>query len=187
MKKVLNVYFHFLHLRFYTSSENQDFKTCSGIADERLVQELPPDSDTPIQFLTKEFPLSYANGNQNPNDIMGQKDKKQYGNMGGNYGPFGPPIYQQPQLPSNPYSNGYGMNSFSNQLPYPASAYYPSNNDNGDGNVKQQMDPSSYAYSNGLAYYPSQGPEVVEAITLVQPSPSTTPATTVKGDKKKPG
>ena len=175
------------YVRFYTSSENQDFKTCSGIEDERLVQELPPDSDTPIQFLTKEFPLSYANGNQNPNDVMGPKKKKQYGNMGGNYGPYGPPIYQQPQLPSNPYSNGYGMNSFSNQLPYPASAYYPSNNDNGDGNGQQQLDPSSYAYSNGLAYYPSQGPEVEEATTTVQPSPSTTPASAVKGDNKKSG
>jgi hypothetical protein len=170
--KMLNTKKRYFSLRFYTSSENQDFKTCSGIEDNRLVKQLPPDSDTPIQFMSKEVPLSYSNGGPDNNSIMSPKDKKQYGNMAGNYGPYGPPIYQQPQLPVIPYQNGY---SFSNQLPY--SPYFSPSNGDVDNGPQQQIDPSSYSYSNGLAYYPSQGPEV-EATTLVQPSAtsSSTPA-----------
>ena len=170
--KIAKNNFTFSLPRFYTSSENQDFKTCSGTEDARLIKQLPPDSDTPIQFMTKEIPLSYSNGDPDNNSIMTPKDKKQYGNMAGNYGPYGPPIYQQPQLPAIPYQNGYG---FSNQLPY--SPYFSSNNGDVDNGPQQQVDPSSYSYSNGLAYYPSQGPEV-EATTLAQPSAATssTPA-----------
>jgi hypothetical protein len=122
---------------------------------------------------------------------MTPKDKKQYGNMGGNYGPYGPPIYQQPQLPHLPYSNGYGMNSFANQINYPA--YYPTNIGDGDPNMQQQqqqqqqqqLDPPSYSYSNGLAYYPSQGPDV-EATTLpVQTSSAV--SVEKSGAKKKQG
>jgi hypothetical protein len=144
---------------------------------------LPPDSDTPIQLLSKEFPQSYSNGNQlRPNDVMSPKEKKQYGNMAGGFGPYGPPIYQQPQLPL-PYPNGYGMNSFSNQMPY--NSYY-SNLGDGDQQQQQQqqqqqLDPA-YAYSNSLAYYPPQGADT--DVTTVAAAATTSTAAKSGGGKQ---
>jgi len=160
--------------RFYSTNDNLDFKTCAGTEEPSLVGALPPDSDTPIQFLSKEYPQSYSNGfQQRPDDLMNAKKKKQYGN---GFGPYGPPIYQQPQLPPLPYSNGY---SYANQIQYPP--YYATNIGDGDQQQQQQqqqqVDPASYSYSNGLSYYqPQQGVET-EAPTTVVLTSSSVPTT----------
>ena len=108
---------------------------------------------------------------------MTPKMKKQYGNA---FGPYGPPIYQQPQLPSIPYSNGFGggggMNGFSNQLQFPP--YYPSNVGDGNSQQQQQLDPASYSYSNGLSYYQPQSFETEVTTGVVPAAAAVAPTTT---------
>ena len=174
------------NFRFYSTDEHLDFKTCSGVQNSNLVSQLPADSDTPIQSLSKEYPQSYSNGMaHNQEDLMGPKRKKQYGNNG--FGPYSPPIYQQPPVQQLPYPNGYG---YANQLQYPP---YYANMGDGDQQQQQQqqqqVDPGSYSYSNGLSYYqPQAGPapdaDVATVASQTSSSPPSTSAVSSKAASK---
>ena len=110
---------------------------------------------------------------------MNPKKKKQYGN---GFGPYSPPIYQQPPIPQLPYPNGYG---YANQLQYPP---YYANIGDGDQQQQQQqhqqqpqqVDPGSYSYSNGLSYYQPQAGQVPDTdlttVAAQTSSSSSTPA-----------
>jgi len=64
---------NFLNFRYYTESEREDYKTCTGIQDQYLVKALPPLSDekTGNEYLNVEVPISFSE-----NEIMSSKEKK---------------------------------------------------------------------------------------------------------------
>jgi len=119
------------------------------------------------------------------NNIIPSKAKKQYGKV---YGQFNPgPIYQQPQqIPPVQYPNLYPVGGYQNQIPY-SNYYVPVGNDVDASN--QQYDPS-FAYSNGLAYYPSQATEqepIASTTTSAQVTDSPTNTNNSSNSEKKQG
>ena len=62
---------------YYTPSGNDDFKTCGGPANQKIIRMLPENSDRLLPPPSmKEQSISYDNGH--PLDEASQKQKKQF-------------------------------------------------------------------------------------------------------------
>ena len=71
-----------LYLMYYTPSEHDDWKVCSGQDNKTITKILPEDSDIPIsELITKEATIPYDNGL--PNRPVPKKKKKQFGGLFG--------------------------------------------------------------------------------------------------------
>ena len=66
-----------LYLMYYTPFGNDDFKTCGGPANQKIIRMLPENSDRLLPPPSmKEQSISYDNGH--PLDEASQKQKKQF-------------------------------------------------------------------------------------------------------------